>query len=125
LLFIFLVFKRQIIARYLQRLGEGYLGSLQPSCHPKDASLPHSSRVISYSNAISNLRTLLDQLGYDGSSYSEHSSRRGVATHCSDIGVPEEDIQIARGWTNPRTLQLYIDRNPRQHQNLTKKILKL
>jgi hypothetical protein len=64
----------------------------------------------------------LDSLGYDGASYSEHSSRRGVATRSAAIGVPDEEIQVAGGWKNPKTVQLYIDRNPKQHQRLTKKI---
>ncbi len=109
-------------SRYLHRLGEKYQGSLQPSCDPRNPTLPHPSRSISYTNAVNNLRSLLDGLGYDGSQYSEHSSRRGVATRSSAIGVPDDQIQIAGGWKNPKTVQLYIDRNPRQHQRLTRRI---
>ncbi len=71
---------------------------------------------------MSNLRSLLDDLGYDGKKYSEHSTKRGAATRSSEIGIPDDDIQVAGNWKNPKTVKLYIDRNPRQHQRLTKRI---
>ncbi len=74
---------------------------------------------------MSNLRAILDRLGYVGRDYSEHSSRRGVATHSSDIGIDDSSIQVAGNWTDPRTVKKYIDRKPSQHQRLTKKILEI
>jgi hypothetical protein len=65
----------------------------------------------------------LDHLGYNGQDYSEHSSRRDVATHSSDIGVEESAIQNAGHWLDSRTVKKYIDRHPREHQKLTRRIL--
>ncbi len=87
--------------------------------------IPHESRSVSYTNAVANLRAILDRLGYQGRDYSEHSSRRGVATHSSEVGVDDNSIQIAGNWTDPRTVKKYIDRNPLQHQRLTKRILEI
>jgi hypothetical protein len=96
---------------------------LQPGCSPYSADIPHPSKSITYSTALSNLREVLERYGFDGSDYSEHSSKRGAATHSAKVGVPDEDIQIAGGWSNPRSMRLYIDRDPRQSQRFVKKIL--
>ncbi len=106
-------------------LGKDYEGSLQPSCSPRDPNVPHPTRVISYPNAISNLRNLLDNLGYEGQNYSEHSSKRGVATRSSEIGIDDNSIQVAGGWKDLRTVRKYIDRDPKQHQRLIARIFKL
>ncbi len=65
---------------------------------------------------------MLDDLGYNGRDYSEHSSRRGVATHSNNVGVDENSIQVAGNWLDSRTVKKYIDRDPREHQRLTRKI---
>ncbi len=65
------------------------------------------------------------QLGYQGRDYSEHSSRRGVATHCSEVGIDDSSMQVAGNWSDPRTVKKYIDCNPRQHQRLTRGILEI
>ncbi len=104
------------------RLGDQHQGSLQPSCSAGHSNDPHPNRSISYSNAVVNLRSILDQLGYDGAKYSEHSSRRGVATRSAEIGIADDEIQVAGGWKDPRTVRLYIDRHPKQTQRLTRKI---
>ncbi len=114
-----------IILRYLSRLGTLHQGSLQPTCSPKNSELPHPTRVISYSNAVSNLRNLLDHIGLNGDDYSEHSSKRGAATRSSEVGVDDVSIQIAGGWRDLRTVRKYIDRNPLETQRLMKRIFKL
>ncbi len=108
----------------MTRLGANYQGSLQPSCSPGHPNEPHHSRSISYTNAVLNLRCVLDQLGYNGSDYSEHSSRRGVATRSAEVGIADDEIQVAGGWKDPRTVRLYIERNPKHHQRLTQKIFR-
>ncbi len=69
------------------------------------------------------MREVLNYNGYDGSLFSEHSPRRGVATHSAAVGIPDDEIQIAGGWSDPRSMRLYIDRDPRQSQNLASRIL--
>ncbi len=97
---------------------------LQPSCAPGHPTEPHPFHPISYTNAVANLGCVLDQIGYDGSKYSEHSSRRCVATQSAEIGIKDDEIQVAGGWKDPRTVRLYIDRNPKQHQKLTREIFR-
>jgi hypothetical protein len=70
------------------------------------------------------MRDLLDNMGYDGKKYSEHSSRRGAATRSADIGIPDDQIQVAGGWQDTRTVQLYIDRKPTASQKFTRKLFK-
>ncbi len=111
--------------RYLVRLGETHQGSLQPTCSPKDPDVPHPNRTISYSNAVTNLRNLLDHIGLDGHQYSEHSSKRGAATRSSEVGVDDVTIQVAGGWQDLRTVRKYIDRSPLETQHLMKQIFKL
>ncbi len=108
--------------RYLRRLGPNHRGSLQPSCAPNNRNLPHRSRQIAYTLALSNMRDLLTSLGYVGTDYGEHSARRGAATHSSKIGIPDSEIQLAGGWETARAMKLYIDRKPQQFQRISKKI---
>ena len=68
------------------------------------------------------MRSLLSTLGYNANDYGLHSSRRGVATHSSEIGVPDRDIQTAGGWESSKAMKLYIDRKPSHFQRITKAI---
>ncbi len=122
-IYIFHFRKFSIFFRYLQRLGPDHLGSLQPSCRPNDPDLPHASKSISYTNAVNNLRSTITSLGYEGHKFSEHSSRRGAATRSAEVGVEEQIIQVAGDWKDPRTVRKYIDRDPKEHQRLTARIM--
>ncbi len=68
------------------------------------------------------MRKLLTDLGYDGNEFGEHSSRRGAATHSSEVGVSDANIQFSGGWTNSASMQLYIDKKPKHFQKLAKQI---
>jgi hypothetical protein len=107
--------------RYLEFLG-GHTGSLQPSCTLGRPNHPHPTRTVNYSTSLNDMRSLLDHLGYNGSEYSGHSSRRGVATRSAAVGIPEDEIQVAGGWNDPRSVRVYIDRQPEQSQRLTRRI---
>ncbi len=110
-----------LTTRYLQFLGP-HAGSVQPSSLASDRYRPHATKVIPYSLALSDFRTMLSQLGYDGSQFSMHSMRRGAASHGDDIGIPESELQHAGGWHNPKTLKLYIQNKPQKSQKILKKM---
>ena len=109
--------------KYLEKLG-GHKGSLQPACSPINPQKPSPSRSVSYTVALSNMRNLLELIGYNGDDYSEHSPRRGMATEGASSGMTESEIQISGGWQDQRSMRLYIDRKPQQFQNIAKKFFK-
>jgi len=83
---------------------------LQPSCLRGSPDVANPKKSVSYGCSHANLREVLDLLGYQGSDYGEHSAKRGMATHCARLGIPEPDIQVAGNWTNLKTTRLYIDK---------------
>jgi len=60
--------------------------------------------------------------GYDGQKYSEHSNKRGGASHAANQGMTEQEITKEGDWTNVQTARLYIDENTPLRQ---KRVLKL
>lgn len=94
---------------------------LVPMCHPGDPKKAWK-RPVSYTTSLSDLRQLMDQLGYDGREFGEHSMKRGAATSSHEAGVADVEIQREGGWTNPKTVSLYIDRDPKNSQKLAKKL---
>jgi len=109
--------------RYLEFLGS-HNGSLQPKCSPVHHSSPHPTLAIGYNRAIQDLRTILDSLGYDGKSFSEHSMKRGITTTSDEIGIPEAEICQEGGWKNLKTMRLYIDKKDVKSLLFAKKISK-
>jgi len=88
---------------------------LQPKCHPRDPHLPNpAQRGITYTRALTDMREVLTSLGYDGSKFSLHSMKRGAATHCDKIGMPEGDIMEEGGWKNLKTVRLYINKSDKK-----------
>lgn len=79
-------------------------------------------RAVSYSLALMDMRTILNGLGYDGSTFGEHSYRRGAATHSANIGISDGEIQVAGGWLSTKSMNLYIDRQAQHYQNITAKM---
>jgi len=69
---------------------------------------------ITYTRALTDMREMLTSLGYDGTKFSLHSMKRGVATHCDQIGMPEGDIMEEGGWKNLKTAKLYINKNDKK-----------
>lgn len=110
--------------RYLHKLGDQFSGSLQPTCSPGNKEKPHPTRSVPYSLALSDLRNLLTDLGYDGEQFSEHSSRRGAASHSAEVGISDQEIQLAGGWQSSNSMKLYIDRQPQQFQRINTKMFK-
>jgi len=101
--------------RYLVKLGPEYQGSLQPKCHPRNPHLPSSNPGgITYNRALTDMRELLTSLGFDGKTFNLHSMKRGVANHCDEIGIPEEEIMHEGGWKNLKTVKLYINKKDKK-----------
>ena len=88
-------------------LGD-HTGSLQPLAADQ-RHVPHPSKAVSYSVALSDFKSLLDRAGHPGRLFGEHSNKRGGATHAANCGVPCEEIRELGNWKNVQTAQLYID----------------
>lgn len=63
---------------------------------------------------------VIDQSGHDGSKFTEHSNKRGGATHAANSGMADEEIRQLGNWQSLKTARLYIDHNTpiRQKRNL-------
>ncbi len=72
--------------------------------------------------ALSDFRSMLDQVGYDGKAYSMHSMRRGAASHGDNVGISETELLHAGGWANAKTLRLYVENRPQKAQKILKKM---
>ncbi len=96
------------IFRYLLFLGP-HTGSLQPQCQPLQSSIPHPTRAITYSVAVSDFKTAISRAGHNGELFAEHSNKRGGATHAANCGVSSEEIREIGQWQSIQTAQLYID----------------
>lgn len=99
-----------LTTEYISRLTPNCY--LQPYCSPSDRMKPDlkKDRPIYYSAALTDFRSVMDRLGYNGEEFSEHSHKRGAATDSDAAGMTEPEIQEQGHWTNPRTTRLYIDK---------------
>ncbi len=86
-----------------------HTGSLQPSSTGALSNVPHLSRAVSYSQALSDFKATIERAGHPGGLFAEHSNKRGGATHAANCGLPSEDIRELGNWSNVQTAQLYID----------------
>jgi hypothetical protein len=97
----------QLTLDYLAFLGPGYSGYLvarsQTATNRKLCLDGHHR--LSYANALSNFRFLLQALGYDPKEYPKHSPKGGggAATAASEAGVDEAAMSRFAGWST-RTL---------------------
>ena len=110
--------------RYLAFLGD-HAGSLQPTCAPGQPLKPHPTKVVCYSLALRDLRQTIDQAGHNGSAYTEHSNKRGGATHAANAGLNDEEIQEIGNWKHLKTAQIYIEHSTPQRQKRQQKLLNL
>ena len=84
-------------------------GSLQPSCVPHQPYVPHPTKAITYSVAVSDFKAVIARSGHPGELYAEHSNKRGGATHAVNCGVPGKEICEMGQWKNLQTAQLYVE----------------
>lgn len=102
-----------------------HTGSLQPGCTAGQPNCPHPTKAIGYTLALQDLKTHIDLAGFDGALYTEHSNKRGGATHAANSGVSEEIIKEIGNWKNVKTARLYIDQNTPLRQKKNLKLQKL
>ncbi len=102
--------------RYFALLG-GHTGSVVPQCQPQDRMKPHPTRVINYTSAIEDFRSVLLSCGVNPAGYSEHSMRRGGATEAARQGASTGEIQFAGDWSCSSTAEKYIDASYRRQRD--------
>ncbi len=110
--------------RYLAFLAD-HQGSLQPTCCPRNKKRAHPTRVVGYSLAVQDFRNLITLAGHDGKDFSEHSNKRGGASHAANSGIPEEEIRDIGNWKSLKTARLYIDHNTPLRQKRNSKLQNL
>ncbi len=98
-----------------------HLGRLQPWSSSAQPLVPHSTRAVSYSQASSDFKALIDRAGHPGHLYGEHSNKRGGDTHAANCGLSGEEIRDLGNWKNLQTAQLYVDESTptKQKRNYT------
>ena len=65
----------QLTRDYLQYLGPGYHGSMQPRCKGGSDREPDPEIGVSYTNALQDLRKLMSTIGYGDLKIGEHSAK--------------------------------------------------
>ncbi len=108
----------------MEFLGD-HQGSLVPTCRPCQVDKPHSSRAIGHSLAVQDLRSSITLAGHNGKLYSEHSCKRGGATHAANSGLIDQEIREIGNWKSLKTARLYIDHNTPLRQKRSLRLQKL
>ena len=99
----------RLTQNYLRYLGSSFSGNMQPACQSKNPNSPLPGSKVCYSNALSDLRQLLNALGFGQLRFGEHSPRRGGASHAANLGMPMEDLQRLGGWKSQMIPAKYVD----------------
>ena len=97
----------KLTLNYFQFLGLSYSGYLVPLCTSKNA--PNPNKPVSYSAALSDLKKLLQLLGFDPNLYGEHSGKRGGATAAAAHGATESQLKRLGGWRSDAMPSKYVD----------------
>lgn len=92
---------------------------------PGHPNRPHPTRSIVYTLALQDLKNVINATGREGSKFTEHSNKRGGATHAANSGVSEEVIKDIGNWKSLKTAKLYIDHNTPLRQKRNMKLQKL
>jgi hypothetical protein len=71
------------------------------------------------------LKTVIDKAGYNGEDYTEHSNKRGAATHAANSGLADSEICDIGNWKNIKTARVYIENNTPNRQKKHLKLQKL
>jgi hypothetical protein len=109
--------------KYFQFLGTGFTGFLVPSCRPN--LLPDPLKPLSYSGALDDLRHLLNELGYDGKLFGEHSGKRGGSTQAVENGMDLETLKRLGGWRSSTMPAKYVDLAVKTRIEMSKKLQRL
>jgi hypothetical protein len=107
---------------YFQYLGSHHSGFLIPCCDPHFK--PDQSKPVPYNAALSDLRSLLDSLGYQGKDYGEHSGKRGGASAAAENGISKDDLQRLGGWRSDAMPSKYTDLTTNSRLQMSKYLQK-
>ena len=107
---------------YFVRLGPCYSGYLVPSCLP--SAEPDPSKPVPYPRALEDLRELLNDLGYEGKLYGEHSGKRGGATAAAESGMDMDTLKRFGHWRSSEVPSKYVDLSSRSRIEMSKQLLK-
>jgi hypothetical protein len=66
--------------------------------------------TVAYSGALTDMKKLMDSLGFEGKLYGEHSGKRGGATTSVAHGATEKQLKRLRGWRSDAMPAKYVDR---------------
>lgn len=97
----------KLTMNYFQFLGPSYTGFLVPACTPKNT--PNPNKAVPYSGALSDLKKLMANLGYDAALYGEHSGKRGGATAAAAKGASDKQLKRLGGWRSDAMPSKYVD----------------
>ena len=85
----------QLTLNYFRFLGLSYDGYLVPLCTAKNS--PNPAKSVPYSGALTDLKKLMNLLGYDEKLYGEHSGKRGGATTAAAHGATDKQLKRLGG----------------------------
>ena len=108
---------------YFQFLGAGFTGYLVPVCRPNH--LPDPSKPLPYSGALDDLRQLLNELGYDGKLFGEHSGKRGGSTQAAENGMDLETLKRLGGWRSTAMPAKYVHLAVKSRIEMSRKLQNL
>ena len=103
---------------YFQFLGPTYSGYLVPSCTSKNT--PNPEKPVTYSGALSDLKKLMNLLGYDPSLFGEHSGKRGGATAAAANGATDQQLKRLGGWRSDSIPAKYVDLSLKSRISMSK-----
>ena len=103
---------------YFQFLGPVYSGYLVRSCTSKNT--PNPDKPVSYSRALSDLKQLMNLLGYDASLYGEHSGKRRGATAAAGNGATDIQLKRLGGWRSDTIPAKYVDLSLKSRISMSK-----
>lgn len=97
----------QLTLNYFRFLGLSYDGYLVPLCTAKNS--PNPAKSVPYSGALTDLKKLMNLLGYDEKLYGEHSGKRGGATTAAAHGATDKQLKRLGGWRSDAMPAKYVD----------------
>ena len=97
----------KLTINYFQFLGPTYTGFLVPSCTPKNT--PNPNKAVPYSGALSDMKKLMSELGYDAILNGQHSGKRGGATAAAENGATDKQLNRLGGWRSDTMAAKYVD----------------
>ena len=97
------------------RYPEGHNGYMQPRiCTRGGQQKGIPDTKLCYSNALQELKEMLNSIGIAGQQYGEHSGRRGGATAAAEAGAKWTDLKKHGRWNSDTAPQLYIENTERR-----------